>query len=72
MSEAISLDPAIYRAIVIRRALKLLAVGIKPNTAYTLTRCLRAAEEITGKRYPRNRGAALVAADDIKAVLDGK
>ena len=67
-----SYNPETYRVVAIRHALKLLAVGIKPNRAWTLTRCLRAAEEITGKRYPRHRGAALVAAQDIKDVLDAK
>jgi hypothetical protein len=70
--EAISIDPMIYRAVAVRHALKLLAVGIKPNRAYTLRRCLAIAGEITGKKYPVSRGKALIAAQDIKDVLDGK
>ena len=71
-NEAISIDPMLYRAVAVRHALRLLAVGIKPNRAYTLRRCLAIAGEITGKKYPVSRGKALIAAQDIKDVLDGK
>ena len=67
-----NLDPMLYRAVVLRHALLLLAAGVKPNRNYTLRRCLAVAGEITGKRYPVSRGKALVAAQDIKDVLDGK
>jgi len=67
-----NVNPEIARIIVIRQALKLLAVGIKPNRAYTLSRCLRIAGEYTGKTYPLSRGKALVAAQDLKEFLDAQ
>jgi len=46
------LDPTVYRAIVICNALTLYAkTGIKANTAYTPTAMMRAATEITGKKF---------------------
>ena len=69
---AVSVDPMVFRAIAVRAALRMLAVGVKPNRAWTLGKCLRMAEEITGKRYPRHRGSALIAAQNIKEILDAK
>ena len=69
-SQAVSVDPAVFRALAIRHGLKLLAVGIKPNRMWTLSSTLKAAAQITGKTYPRTRAACLIAADDIKGILD--
>lgn len=53
------------RALTIAAALKLYAkTGMKPNRAYTPTNMLRAAEQITGKKF--KRGQYLQAADALR------
>lgn len=45
-----------YRAIVIKNALTFYAkTGMKVNTAYTPANMLKAAEEITGKKFKRGQ-----------------
>ena len=56
----------VYRAIVLASGLRLYSkTGMKPNRMWTPTNMLRAAQSITGKRYPR--GAYLAAAEDLTA-----
>lgn len=55
---------AVYRALVLSSALRLLAQGIQPNRYCTVTSTLRAASEITRKPYKRNQ--LLLAAEDLQ------
>ena len=66
MHEATTMDPQIFRALAIRRALILYArTGIKANRAYTPANMMAAATQITGKRFaPRAYDAA---ADALEA-----
>ena len=56
----------VFRAAVIASGLKLYAkTGMKPNRAWTPTKMLAAANEITGKRF--KRGEYLEAAEAVSA-----
>ena len=60
-----------YRSIVIASALRLYArTGMQPNRAYTPTRMLAAATEITGMQF--KRGQYLAAADALDAWRAGR
>jgi hypothetical protein len=54
-----------YRHRVIESALQLLALGIRPGRAWTLTRTLAAASRLTGRTYPRSRQGAITARVDL-------
>ena len=63
-----SINPEVYQALVIARALKLYAkTGIKANRAYTPTNMLRMATKITGKSF--KRGQYMEAHDAIMEAL---
>ena len=63
-----TVDPQVYRALVIAKALKLYAnTGIKANRAYTPTNMLNVATEITGRKF--KRGQYMEAHDAIMEVL---
>jgi len=56
---------AVVRAMVIRSALKLYALtGIRANSEYTPANMLRAAAEITGKKFKRGQYTEAIAALD--------
>ena len=55
----------LYRAMVLKQALGLLARGIKPNTAYTLGATLKAVTGYTGKRYTARRTSCAEASSDL-------
>jgi len=58
-----------YVAITLKHGLKLYAkTGMKPNRAWTPTRMLAKATELTGKKY--KRGAYLEAAADLETLLE--
>jgi hypothetical protein len=58
-----------YRAIVLKHGLKLYAnTGRKPNTAWTITKMLKAATGITGYKY--RRGQALEAIADLEVWIE--
>ncbi len=44
----------LFAATVLRSALKLLAVGIKPSRGWTMTKALKAASQYTGRSYKRS------------------
>lgn len=66
------MTPRTYQAMAIRTAIKLYAeTGIKVNTAYTPTKMLRTARDLTGKHF--NRGQYQEAFDALTEVIgDGK
>jgi hypothetical protein len=46
------IDPAAYRALAISTALRMYArTGIKANTQYTPAKMMKAAEQITGRKF---------------------
>ncbi len=58
-----------YQAIVLKSALKLYAkTGMKPNRAYTPTRMLALAGEITGQKF--KRGQYLEAVNALQVWID--
>ena len=64
MTEATLTNPYIYQALAIRSGLRLYAkTGMKPNSAWTPSRMLRRASDITGKEY--RLGQYEIAAKDL-------
>lgn len=65
------IDPQAYRRVVIANALRFYArTGMRVNRAYTPTAMLRAATELTGKKF--KRGQYLAAAEAIMETVDAK
>lgn len=60
----------IYRVQVLRQALKLHAVGIKPSRAWTLRAVLDATQRVTGQTYPSRRAAINQAQLDLESWLE--
>lgn len=61
-----------YRAIVIKHGLKMYAAcGMQPNRAYTPTRMLAAAGEITGQTFKRGQYAQAIAALEAWIAING-
>lgn len=58
----------LYRAAVIRSALRLLAQGIKPTRGATMTSTLKLAGGVTGKTYKRSE--ATRAMDDLTVWIE--
>jgi hypothetical protein len=50
----------LYRAMTIRHALRLLAVGIKPTRGVSMTRALSMVAHYTGKTYKRTQHAQAI------------
>jgi len=57
---------AYMRMAVIKSALYLLSQGIKPNKAYTITKCLAFASSVTGVLYGRSRQGCRLAYEDLR------
>ena len=65
------MNPLIYQAMVLRQALKLYAHGgIRVGRAWTPTRMLKTASNITGRTY--RRGCYLEAAGDLTEWIRGQ
>lgn len=52
--------PVLFRAIAVKQGLKLLAVGIRPNSAWTPKATLAAAGRITGRAYKQRQYAEAI------------
>jgi hypothetical protein len=59
---------ALYRAMTIRHALRLLQVGIKPTRGVSMTRALRLVQAYTGKTYKRTESSQAIA--DLSVWID--
>jgi hypothetical protein len=59
---------ALFRAATLRSALGLLKAGISPTRGVTMTKALKMASEITGKKYKRTE--ADKAREDLKVWCD--
>ncbi|QDP61561.1 MAG: hypothetical protein Tp138OMZ00d2C19078261_22 [Prokaryotic dsDNA virus sp.] len=58
-----------FRAAALKAGIRLyIRTGMKPNRAWTITNMLRAAGEITGKKYKRGQGEQ--AMTDLEAWLE--
>ena len=52
---------ALYRAMTIRHALRLLQVGIKPTRGVSMTRALRLVQAYSGRTYKRTESSQAIA-----------
>jgi hypothetical protein len=57
--------PRVYQALVVRKGLEALKIGLKLNSAYTLSNCLATAEKFTGGKYPRRKSSITFAVIDL-------
>jgi hypothetical protein len=55
----------LYQARVVRTGLKACMVGMRLNSSYTPTNCLRSASIFTGKKYGRGKKALAQAVEDL-------
>jgi|TARA_R110002033_G_C3736697_1_gene224619 hypothetical protein len=70
-SEAISIEPNMYKAIALKHGLRLwIKHGIKANTRWTVTNMLQTVGKFTGKSYKRSKQGQEEALADIIAVIE--
>jgi hypothetical protein len=63
--------PHDFRVATIRQALKIyVETGMMVNRMYTLKNMLRTTETITGNKYANSKKAALIAMDDLTAIIE--
>ena len=68
----LSINPEIYRLLVVKQGLKALLLGGKINTAYTSTACRNVVTSLTGKRYKAGKKGLTNALMDLEQIIQNK